>query len=81
MSLPFQRYCDPSGYLPMHDEGYKEDLRLFTKRSKSWNAGCAGREGGRKRCDLFGCSEKSRRATTTDLRADSASAQLTLSQP
>ena len=77
---PPQRYCEPSGYLPMHDEEYKEDLRLFMKRSKSWNAGCAGRELGRKRCDLFGSSQRGRRATA---RADSspAATQLTLSQP
>lgn len=30
--------CEPKGYLPMHHESYRQDLKHFRAKSKSWDA-------------------------------------------
>ncbi|XP_031575387.1 M-phase inducer phosphatase-like [Actinia tenebrosa] len=39
-----KEYCDPQEYVLMLDENHSEDLKLFSKRSKSWS-GVHGKKG------------------------------------
>lgn len=33
---PLQSVCEPQAYRPMHHEDYKEDLRKFRLKSRTW---------------------------------------------
>lgn len=35
-SSPLQSVCEPQAYRPMHHEDYKEDLRKFRLKSRTW---------------------------------------------
>lgn len=34
--FPFQSYCEPQAYRPMHHEDFKEDLRKCRTKSRTW---------------------------------------------
>lgn len=35
-SLPGQVHCEPQNYRPMHHKDFKEDLRTFRLKSRTW---------------------------------------------
>ena len=36
MTPPLQAQCEPQAYRPMHHEDFKDDLRRFRLRSRTW---------------------------------------------